>query len=300
MSELWSTEVWGCGRRKEWCVWNSTVADDIWINLHITCGEDRKQLQHHNQFFLEWHCTKFQNSEKQMMVNSLWQHENTQLFTKVYKDTKFEGIKEALCVILLPYRLRNNSQVALLRKLGEKNLTFIVISINLCFFIRTGFTRFAEQKDMTVCMCVLRNTVTEHTRYYSLHYLKLTKGWYRGKKEGGKWSHQWLSPHLNSINSLVLYNLYSEHTHKCIIPVRYPIICLSKLLNCCLYLSLEACGTAQSLGTAFMGDITDGVEEPELKNNTPNVYVCTDNSPFPLIPTQLDSTQFLKFYFSDI
>lgn len=234
------------------------------------------------------------------MVNSLWQHENTQLFTKVYKDTKLEGIKEALCVILLPYRLRNNSQVALLRKLEKKSDLHCHFNKSLFFHKNRFYKVCRTNKYLTVCMCVLRNTVTEHTRYYSLQYLKLTKGWYRGKKEGGKWSHQWLSPHLNSINSLVLYNLYSEHTHKCIIPVRYPIICLSKLLNCCLYLSLEACGTAQSLGTAFMGDITDGVEEPELKNNTPNVYVCTDNSPFPLIPTQLDSTQFLKFYFSDI
>ena len=51
-----------------------------------------------------------------------------------------------------------------------------------------------------------------------------------------------------------------------IIPVRYPIICLSKLLNCCLYLSLEACGTAQSLGPETRGDITEGDEEAELKD----------------------------------
>lgn len=39
---------------------------------------------------------------------------------------------------------------------------------------------------------------------------------------------------------------------------------LSKLLNCCLYLSLEACGTPQSLGTVTMGDIAEGDEEEEL------------------------------------
>lgn len=47
-------------------------------------------------------------------------------------------------------------------------------------------------------------------------------------------------------------------------PVRYPVIPLSKLLNCCLYLSLDACGTAQSLGPATIGDITEGDEEVEL------------------------------------
>lgn len=46
--------------------------------------------------------------------------------------------------------------------------------------------------------------------------------------------------------------------------MRYPVICLSKLLNCCLYLSLEACGTAQSLGPVTMGDIREGEEEAEL------------------------------------
>lgn len=50
-----------------------------------------------------------------------------------------------------------------------------------------------------------------------------------------------------------------------IIPVRYPVICLSRPLNCCLYLSLEACGTAQSLGPATMGDIREGEEEAELE-----------------------------------
>lgn len=39
---------------------------------------------------------------------------------------------------------------------------------------------------------------------------------------------------------------------------------LSKPLNCCLYFSLEACGTAQSLGTVTMGDIAEGDEEEEL------------------------------------
>lgn len=50
------------------------------------------------------------------------------------------------------------------------------------------------------------------------------------------------------------------------IPVRYPVICLSKLLNCCLYLSLEACGTAQSLGPVTMGDMTEGDEDAELQD----------------------------------
>lgn len=39
---------------------------------------------------------------------------------------------------------------------------------------------------------------------------------------------------------------------------------LSKPLNCCLYLSLEACGTAQSLGPVTMGDIAEGDDEAEL------------------------------------
>lgn len=43
---------------------------------------------------------------------------------------------------------------------------------------------------------------------------------------------------------------------------------LSKPLNCCLYLSLEACGTAQSLGPAMMGDIAEGDDEAELTEPT--------------------------------
>lgn len=39
---------------------------------------------------------------------------------------------------------------------------------------------------------------------------------------------------------------------------------LSKPLNCCLYFSLEVCGTAQSLGPVMMGDIAEGDEEAEL------------------------------------
>lgn len=39
---------------------------------------------------------------------------------------------------------------------------------------------------------------------------------------------------------------------------------LSKPLNCCLYLSLEACGTAQSLVPVMMGDIAEGDDEAEL------------------------------------
>lgn len=53
--------------------------------------------------------------------------------------------------------------------------------------------------------------------------------------------------------------------HTDFIPVRYPVICLSKPLNCCLYLSLDEWGTAQSLGIATMGDITVGDDEAELK-----------------------------------
>lgn len=41
-------------------------------------------------------------------------------------------------------------------------------------------------------------------------------------------------------------------------------MCLSKLLNCCLYLSRDACGTGQSLGPAMMGDIVEGDEEAKL------------------------------------
>ncbi len=66
-----------------------------------------------------------------------------------------------------------------------------------------------------------------------------------------------------------LFTYIYTHTHTVyvyIVPVRYPVICLSKLLNCCLYLSLEACGTAQSLGPVSMGDIAEGDEEAELKN----------------------------------
>lgn len=43
---------------------------------------------------------------------------------------------------------------------------------------------------------------------------------------------------------------------------------LSKLLNCCLYLSLEACGTAQSLGPVMMGNIAEGDDEAELTEPT--------------------------------
>lgn len=76
---------------------------------------------------------------------------------------------------------------------------------------------------------------------------------------------------LDSTHSFVLYDLCTvhtlyRHTRKNTIPVRKPVICLSKLLNCCLYLSLEACGTAQSLGAAAIGDITDVEEEAELKD----------------------------------
>ena len=39
---------------------------------------------------------------------------------------------------------------------------------------------------------------------------------------------------------------------------------LSKPLNCCLYLSLEACGTAQSVGPVMMVDIAEGDDEAEL------------------------------------
>lgn len=60
-----------------------------------------------------------------------------------------------------------------------------------------------------------------------------------------------------------------------IIPVRCPIMCLSKLLNCCLYLSLELCGTAQSLGPVTMGDITEGDEEAELKDKN-TAAECTE------------------------
>lgn len=41
---------------------------------------------------------------------------------------------------------------------------------------------------------------------------------------------------------------------------------LSKPLNCCLYLSLEACGTAQSLGPLMMGDNAEGDDEAELSD----------------------------------
>lgn len=182
----------GCGRRKKWCVWNGTVSENIWINLHITCGDDRKQLQNHNPFFLEWHCTKFPNSKKQMMVNSLWQHENTQLFTKVYKDTKLEGIKEALCVILLPYRLHNKSQVALLRKLKKKKKSDLHGHFNKSlFFHKNRFYKVCRTKGQTntwLCACVCWETLWLNTpaTIASTAYLKLTKGWYRGKNRGRK------------------------------------------------------------------------------------------------------------------
>lgn len=55
------------------------------------------------------------------------------------------------------------------------------------------------------------------------------------------------------------------HTHTHTVPVKYPVICLSRPLNCCLYFSLEAWGTAQSLGPESRGDITDGDDEAELE-----------------------------------
>lgn len=63
-----------------------------------------------------------------------------------------------------------------------------------------------------------------------------------------------------------------------LIPVRYPVICLSKLLNCCLYFSLEAWGTAQSLGPPVsMGDISDGEEEAELQGKHEKSHEQTRN-----------------------
>lgn len=67
----------------------------------------------------------------------------------------------------------------------------------------------------------------------------------------------------------IFKQLHSDDMQTCtqIIPVRNPVICLSKLLNCCLYLSLEACGTAQSLGPVTMRDAdTEGDGEVELKD----------------------------------
>lgn len=75
-------------------------------------------------------------------------------------------------------------------------------------------------------------------------------------------------PSLHAKHSLALYDLHTLYKckHAQIVPVRCPVICLSKPLNCCLYLSLEACGTAQSLGPATISDVIEGDEEAELED----------------------------------
>lgn len=67
------------------------------------------------------------------------------------------------------------------------------------------------------------------------------------------------------LHSAVFCVTLQLHRYKLIVPVRNPVICLSRMLNCCLYFSLEACGTAQSLGTAFIGVIVDREDGAELK-----------------------------------
>lgn len=120
-------------------------------------------------------------------------------FKKVYKDTKLEGIKEALHVIYLLYRLHNKSQVALLRKLEKKSDLHSHFNKSL-FFHKNRFYKVCRTKRQTntwLCACVCWETLWLNTpaTIASTTYLELTKGWYRGKKKRGRkmlWSHQWL------------------------------------------------------------------------------------------------------------